>query len=121
MKEIQYKYNQIRRQYRKYNTNTTKLEDSLMRRNMWRWFTLQAEPRIQYKQIRRQYNAKEHVKGVHATSGTQQLHGGRDQVYRSSVRGVDGENMEKMRSKNIYDLQAGRADPKGIISSRLNR
>ena len=41
-------------------------------------------------------------------------------MYRSSVRGVDGANMEKMRSKNIYDLQAGRADPKGIISSRLN-
>ena len=33
-------------------------------------------------------------------------------MYRSSVRGVDGENMEKMLSKNIYDLQAGRADPK---------
>ena len=79
------------------------------------------EIQYEYNQIRGQYNAKVHVKGAHATSGTQQLHGGRDQVYRSSVWGVDGANMEKMRSKNIYDLQAGRADPKGIISSRLNR
>ena len=52
------------------------------------------------------------MKGVHATSGTQQLHGGRDQVYRSSVRWVDGANMEKMHSNNIYDHRLEELIPK---------